>query len=114
MVVYKILPRTVWTNAIEQGEFAGHGIDLEDGFIHLSSAQQVRETARLHFAGQTDLLLIEVDAEQLGESLTWESSRAGDLFPHVYGVIPMAAVTDTYPLAESAEGFLFPEDLPDA
>ena len=68
------------------------GIDLEDGFIHLSSAEQVAETLEKYFANQTGLVRLGIDAEALGETLRWEESRGGALFPHVYGEIPIAAV----------------------
>jgi uncharacterized protein (DUF952 family) len=67
-------------------------VDLADGFIHLSTAAQVRETAARHFSGQTDLLLISVDTIALGDDLKWEPSRGGDLFPHLYAVLPLSAV----------------------
>jgi len=63
-------------------------VDLRDGFIHLSSADQVLETARLHFAGRDDLVAVEFDAGDLGSELRWESSRGGELFPHLYSLLP--------------------------
>ncbi len=77
---------------LEAQALVGFGIDLVDGFIHLSSAEQVKETARLYFSGRDDLMLVIIDSSSLEDSLRWEESRAGALFPHVYGVIPMAAV----------------------
>ncbi|WP_146516653.1 DUF952 domain-containing protein [Rubripirellula amarantea] len=90
--IYKILPRTEWETAKKQGAFRGCGIDLTDGFIHLSSADQYASTLQLHFANQTDLIRVAVDGERLGDALKWEESRGGELFPHVYGEIPMSAV----------------------
>ena len=63
----------------------GAPIDLADGFIHFSTAEQVRETAAKHFAGQTDLLLVAIDGGRLGDALKYEVSRGGALFPHLYG-----------------------------
>lgn len=97
-LVYKIAPRALWEAAEATGVFAGASIDFEDGFIHLSSAAQVRETARLYFAGQRDLLLIGVDAAALGEALKWETSRGGDLFPHLYAPLEFSAVDFVVPL----------------
>jgi uncharacterized protein (DUF952 family) len=67
-------------------------VDRADGFIHFSTAAQVRETARRHFGGHTDLIVLEVEAADLGEALRWEPSRGGDLFPHLYGPLDTAAV----------------------
>ncbi|WP_029063949.1 DUF952 domain-containing protein [Labrenzia sp. DG1229] len=83
-LIFKIVPRTMWQDAVDAGVFKGAPIDLADGFIHFSTAQQARETAAKHFSGQTDLLLAAFDAETLGEALKWEPSRGGALFPHLY------------------------------
>ena len=85
MRIYKILPRAEWSAAHEAGRFLGSGIDLADGYIHFSTAAQAEETARRHFAGQAELVVLEVEADDLGEALRWEPSRGGDLFPHLYG-----------------------------
>ncbi len=90
--LYKILSQQEWLQVLEAQALAGFGIDLTDGFIHLSSAEQVKETARVYFSGREDLMLVIIDSSSLKASLKWEESRAGALFPHVYGVIPMAAV----------------------
>jgi uncharacterized protein (DUF952 family) len=85
--IYKIIPRTEWQAAHELGRFEGSAVDLQDGFIHFSTAAQAAETARRHFAGQADLVVLEVEADDLGEALRWEPSRGGDLFPHLYGAL---------------------------
>jgi uncharacterized protein (DUF952 family) len=87
--IYKILPRADWQAAHHAGRFEGSPLDLADGFIHFSTAAQAQETARRHFAGQADLVVLEVEADDLGEALRWEPSRGGDLFPHLYG--PLSA-----------------------
>ena len=79
-------------------------LDLRDGFIHFSTAAQVRETAARHFAGAADLLLVAVSTEALGPALTWEPSRGGDLFPHLYGELPFEAVRWVTPLPLDAAG----------
>lgn len=90
--IYKILPRTEWAAAQSAGAFTGSAVDLTDGYIHFSTGPQAAETARRHFAGQTDLVVLEIEAIDLGEALVWEPSRGGDLFPHLYGHLPVAAV----------------------
>lgn len=90
--IYKILPRTEWTAAQAAGVFTGSAVDLADGYIHFSTGPQAAETARRHFAGQADLVVLEIEASDLGEALIWEPSRGGDLFPHLYGHLPVAAV----------------------
>jgi len=87
-------------------------VDVADGFIHFSTGAQVRETAARHFAGAADLLLIAVDPTALDETLRWEPSRGGALFPHLYGGLPLSAVRRVQPLPLDAGGIhLFPPDI---
>ncbi|MDO3705919.1 DUF952 domain-containing protein [Micromonospora sp. C28SCA-DRY-2] len=91
-MIYKLLPTTEWDEALAAGHLAGTAVDRQDGFVHLSAADQVVETARRHFAGATGLTLLTVDPARLGDALRWEPSRGGQLFPHLYGPLPVAAV----------------------
>ncbi|HEY3950544.1 DUF952 domain-containing protein [Phenylobacterium sp.] len=90
--IYKILSRAEWTAAEAAGRFEGSAVDRKDGFIHFSTAAQAGETARRHFAGQADLVVLALEAEDLGGALRWEPSRGGDLFPHLYGVLDTGLV----------------------
>ncbi|WP_114947956.1 DUF952 domain-containing protein [Microvirga calopogonii] len=103
-IIYKICPVLLWEEAEKAGSFTGAPIDIQDGYIHFSTEKQVRETARRHFAGQGDLLLIAVDADSLGEALRYEPSRGGDLFPHLYAPLPSSAVRWVKPLPLGADG----------
>ncbi len=109
--LYKILSRPQWEKARSAGVFEGSEVDISDGFIHLSSPHQVRETAQKHFSGQTDLLLVSVRAETLGETLKWEVSRGGALFPHIYGTLPIGAVIEAVDLPWEGGSHHFPEGL---
>lgn len=109
-LVYKIVPLPMWRKAVADGVFTGAPVDLADGYIHFSTAEQVRETARKHFAGQDDLMLVAVEAEQLGPALKWEKSRGGALFPHLYASLDPAATAWARPLPLDRNGnHLFPE-----
>ena len=90
--IYKICPEALWREAEKAGRFEGAPVDLADGFIHFSTADQVEETAAKHFAGQTGLLLIVIDGQRLGDALKYEPSRGGALFPHLYGPLDLTAV----------------------
>jgi len=103
-MIYKICSRTEWDAAEAQGQFLGSAVDLRDGFIHFSAAAQLAETAVKHFAGQSDLVLIAIDAGSLGAALKWERSRNNDLFPHLYGALPLAAVRWARPLPDPVGG----------
>jgi uncharacterized protein (DUF952 family) len=93
-LVFKICPRAEWEAAVAAGEYCGSEVDRRDGFIHFSTESQVDETLRRHFAGQTDLVLVAVDAKLLGAALRYEPSRGGELFPHLYGVLPVTAARE--------------------
>ena len=103
-LVYKLLDGAAWDAARAEGVFTGSPVDRRDGFIHFSSASQVQETARLHFHGQAGLVLLAVDAERLGGALKWEPSRGGALFPHLYGVLPIDAVSAATPVELDDDG----------
>lgn len=111
--IYKICPNALWGEAERAGVFRGAPVDGRDGFIHFSSATQVRDTATRYFAGVEDLMLIAVDADALGDALKWEASRGGDLFPHLYGELPLAAVLWVRPLPLGIDQqHVFPELVP--
>jgi uncharacterized protein (DUF952 family) len=93
-LIYKILSRAEWAAAEAAGRFEGSAVDLADGFIHLSAADQAQETAAKWFSGQSSLILLGVEAEGMGEALKWEASRGGALFPHLYRpLLPSEIVT---------------------
>ncbi|MDM9647310.1 DUF952 domain-containing protein [Rhizobium sp. S163] len=111
--LYKIVTETLWQDARVAGVFRGAAIDLKDGFIHFSTASQAVQTAALHFAGQTGLLLVAVDGVALGDKLIFEPSRGGDLFPHLYADLPLSAVLWEKPLPLDAESkHIFPDLQP--
>ncbi|CAN5887953.1 DUF952 domain-containing protein [soil metagenome] len=90
--IYKILSRAEWAAAQTAGSFLGSAVDLADGFIHFSTGAQAAETARRYFKDLTGLVVLEVEADDLGGALRWEPSRGGDLFPHLYDVLAPAQV----------------------
>jgi uncharacterized protein (DUF952 family) len=111
-IIYKIVSADLWQAAEKAGTFAGAGIDLADGYIHLSTGVQAKRTAELYFHGQPNLLLVAVDGESLGEPLKYEPSRGGDLFPHLYGTLPLTSVLWVKPLPLDADGnHIFPETM---
>ena len=103
-LIYKICPQALWREAEAAGLFNGAPVDLQDGYIHFSTAGQVRETAARHFAGQADLVLVAIYADALGGDLRWEPSRGGDLFPHLHAVLPVSAARWAKPLPLAADG----------
>lgn len=101
---YKLVARAEWEAARATGAFPGSAFDLSDGYIHMSTSAQLAETARKHFAGQSDLLLVEVPLAPLGEALKWEVSRGGGVFPHLYAPLPLAVTGSERALSVDADG----------
>ncbi|MBC2669494.1 DUF952 domain-containing protein [Novosphingobium piscinae] len=91
-LAYKVLTGAQRAALLADGRFAGAPIDLADGYIHLSTAEQLVETLRKHFAGQDDLWIAAIDLDALAPQVKWEPSRGGQLFPHVYAALPLSAV----------------------
>ncbi len=93
-VIYKICTRVVWEAIRRSSEWIGSADDLRDGFLHFSAEHQLAGTVQKHFSGQPDLVALSIDPQRLGDNLRWEASRGGDLFPHLYGPLPLSAVVN--------------------
>ncbi len=114
MLIFKIFRTEEWQNLRTQGQTTGAPIDVADGYIHFSTANQATETAAKHFAGEDGLHLIAVDTDQLGEALEWEVSRGDDLFPHLYREMTLKDVVWAQPLPLVDGSHQFPAGLEDA
>ena len=101
---YKVLTSSQMAALLSEGSFAGAPVDLADGYIHLSTADQLAGTLDKHFDGQTGLFIAAIDLAVLGDAVRWEPSRGGALFPHIYSLLPMAAVIAHAPLQRAADG----------
>ena len=112
-IIYKIVTEAEWDEAKGTGVFKGAPVDLADGYIHFSTAEQVKETAAKHFAGRQDLLLLSISSKTVAADLNYEPSRGGQLFPHLYADLPLDAVTriDDLPLGEDGQ-HRFPDMAP--
>jgi len=110
-MIYHMCRADEWEAAVASGGYAGSSQDKADGFIHFSTAEQIVESARRHRAGQGGLLLLAIDTAVLGDRLKWEPSRAGALFPHVYGTIDPRESAWVKPLPLGPDGaHVFPLD----
>ena len=108
--IFKLCRASEWAEAERSGTLLGSPVDLRDGYIHFSTAEQVADTAARHFAGVDGLTLLAVDADILGSALRWEPSRGGALFPHLYGPLPVASVLWVRALPLDASGrHVFPD-----
>ena len=104
VIAWKVLTAPQMAELIERGVFAGAPVDLADGFIHLSTIEQLAVTVEKHFAGQQNLYLAQVDLAALGDAIRWEESREWALFPHIYAPLPLSAVLSHGPLVRLADG----------
>jgi uncharacterized protein (DUF952 family) len=111
MIIYKIFRPSEWDELCQNGTTLGAPIDVADGYVHFSTAEQVRETAAKHFAGAGDLVLLACDVDALGADLTWEISRGDALFPHLYRPLAMTDVVWDVVLPQGPEGHIFPKDM---
>ncbi|MEX3316842.1 DUF952 domain-containing protein [Sulfitobacter sp. PS-8MA] len=114
MLIFKIFRADEWTALRENGATDGAPIDVADGYVHFSTAEQAAETAAKHFAGVDGLFLLAVDSEALGDALEWEPSRGGALFPHLYRQLTMDDVLWAQPLPLVDGVHQFPAGLGDA
>jgi uncharacterized protein (DUF952 family) len=103
-LAYKVLTADQLASLERDGSFAGAAVDIADGYIHLSTAEQLTETVDKHFAGQRGLHVAAVDLDALGDAVKWEPSRGGQLFPHLYAALPLDAVTAYSPLQRDEDG----------
>jgi uncharacterized protein (DUF952 family) len=102
--VFKVVPRPAWEDACRRGAFGGSADDVRDGYIHLSTREQIAGTLAKHFRNKHDLLLIQYETRVLGEPLRWEVSRGGDVFPHLYSALPTAGAGAVFALPLGANG----------
>jgi len=108
MMIFKILRADEWAALRASGETAGAPIDVADGFIHLSTAQQCTETARLYFADIDGLFLLALDADDHdADTLKWEVSRGGEKFPHLFAPLRLSDVkwAQPFPIKDGLHQF---------
>jgi uncharacterized protein (DUF952 family) len=111
-VIHHMCREEEWAAAKLSGSYPGSSQDAADGFIHFSTSSQIVGSAARHRAGQTGLVLLSVPACRLGDALKWEPSRGGELFPHLYGHLPVDAVASADPLPLGSDGrHVFPPAL---
>ena len=110
--IYKIFRAAEWQAAEGLGEFTGSTDDIRDGFIHFSTAEQLRGTLEKYFASESEIVLAAFDAKALGDALKWELSRGGMKFPHLHAALPLDAALKVFRLSRNhSGGFDVPEEI---
>lgn len=111
-MIYKILRSNEWASLQANGETTGAPIDVQDGYVHFSTAAQTAETLAKHFAGEDELFLLSVDEATLGSDLRWEKSRGDQQFPHLYRKLSIADVVAAQPIRLMEDGtHLLPDNI---
>ena len=111
-IIYKIARIPEWERAVSDGVFTGSPDDRRDGFIHFSSAPQVRATCEKYFSTEERFYLVAVEVSRLGAALKWEPSRGGQEFPHLYGSLPLALVRSVTEIQRGPDGkHAFPPEI---
>lgn len=91
-VIYRIAELADWLNALSTGSFASQDLERE-GFIHFSERPQVQGVFNRYYSEKRELILLAVDETLLPVPVKRENTGGGsELFPHVYGPVPIAAV----------------------
>jgi uncharacterized protein (DUF952 family) len=103
-IVYKVMSAAESEQMQRDGEFRGSAVDIADGYIHLSRGSQLAATVDRHFNGVSGLMLVAVDLSLLSDTVRWEPLRGGQLFPHIYGVLPVEAVVSVMALERTPDG----------
>lgn len=115
-MIYTLVRAADWRAAEAAGAYAGSAHDARDGFLHFSTAAQLRASAAKHRAGVADLVMVEADAAALGDALRWEPAAGGSrpgLFPHLYAPLRLVAVTRAVAVPLGADGrHVFPDGIP--
>ena len=103
LFAYKVLTGAQM-EVLETGAFTGAPVDVADGYIHLSTSNQLAGTIDKHFAGQSGLWIATVDLDAQDAPVKWEESRGGGLFPHLYGPLLLETVLAYGPLEYEPDG----------
>ena len=115
-LIHTLMRGADWRAAQAAGLYQGSADDRRDGFLHFSTAAQLRATAARHRAGEADLWLVSAESAALGAALRWEpaaGSRRPGLFPHLYAPLPLSAVRGAFPLPLRPDGrHAFPAWVP--
>jgi len=102
--LFHIVDRSAWRAAVDRGEYHAESLASE-GFIHCSFAGQVAGVANARYGDVDDLCVVELDPALLDAAVRVEDSDgSGQEFPHVYGMIPVAAAVATHELTRGAGG----------
>ena len=96
--IYKICTKSELKDTKNKEQFKGSKKDLDDGFIHFSSEEQIKGTLKKYYSNQKDLILLKVDTLKL-DHLIWEQASDGNMFPHLYSPLDLSNVVDEFEIS---------------
>lgn len=100
--IFHICTSAEWNTTKERGTYTPASFN-DIGFIHCSTPKQILKVANEYYPKSPDLKLIWIDPAKLNTPLKWEESDGG-LFPHIYGVLNLPAVTAVYDFLPDNDG----------
>jgi len=105
--IYHVADRSHWRDAHAAGEYRRSTRDQsfdEVGYMHCANADQVRGVLERYYQGVDDLVLLTIDADAVADVLRDENTSGGtELFPHLYGPLPLVAVLEVTEIGDPAE-----------
>ncbi len=110
MLIFKIFREAELAVLLREGETLGAPVDLADGFVHFSTAEQLAETAARHFASEGELWVLATEADRM-DALKWEPSRGGVLFPHLYRALRLSDLIWVRRMPLGPGGHILPEGV---
>ena len=93
--VYRIFKEKEFMNFKKNKKFRGNQLDIDSGFIHLSTYEQIKGTLTKYFKGNNNILISKIRVSELQDSLKWENGRDSEIFPHFYGVLEFKFIVKT-------------------
>ena len=85
--VYRVMLNNEWDEFKKKKKFFGNKLDIQSGFIHLSTKSQIKNTIEKYYKNEDSVIIFKINVKDIAKNLKWEISRNNQLFPHLYGFI---------------------------
>lgn len=109
--IYKVLRLDQWATFKVDDVFTGSPVDIQDGYIHMSCAAQLKETLDKWYSDQKQVALLQIEAAVIEADLKYEVSRGGAEFPHFFAELPMSSVRKVWLVSPDGAVYSLPKDL---
>ena len=85
--VYRVMLNNEWDEFKKKKKFFGNKLDIQSGYIHLSTKSQIKNTIEKYYKNEDSIIIFKINVKDIAKNLKWEISRNNQLFPHLYGFI---------------------------